>query len=368
MIRVPYNLKTNLPPMVLPSSATTLASAITAATNFMNPATGRTALITGAGVSVESGIPDYRGPTGTYTVNKSHRPIFYSEFIDSHRIRQRYWARSFLGWEAIRRAQPNRVHKYVGDLYRSGWLSSVITQNVDSLHSAYVDDVTELHGTLASAVCLTCDTHLERHELQLRLAELNPDWDGLLQEELERLEKYHSIADPIKDFRLNPDGDLELPSTIRYDNFKYPTCPCCADNGLAQSENDGSWSEENIGVHLSNSARKVKDVGVLKPDVVFFGESVSEYVKREAERKLSEASKILVVASSLATYSAFRLIKENKALGKRIGIINVGLVRGEHELLGEGDLRVSFVAGDVLGGVAASATSVSDIERVSSML
>ncbi|KAK9432752.1 DHS-like NAD/FAD-binding domain-containing protein [Lipomyces doorenjongii] len=350
MLRIPYNMKIAASPLVLPPKATTLGAAISAAADFLDPATGTTAMLTGAGVSVESGIPDYRGPSGTYTLNRNHRPIFYTEFVDHHTIRKRYWARSFLGWEAVRQAKPNRVHKYVGDLINGGWLRSLVTQNVDSLHSAYVTDVTEIHGTLSSAVCLTCGTHYDRSELQVELGRLNPSWADLLQQELDRLSEQR-IANPIKSFRLNPDGDLELPARISYDQFNYPTCPSCASNGTAKSTSNGAWSEENIDIIVPHSKRKVKDVGVLKPDVVFFGESVDDHVKKIAEQKLKMADKILVVASSLATYSAFRLIQENKKNGKRIGIINVGPVRGEHELLVNGDLRVSFIAGDVLGGV-----------------
>lgn len=215
--------------------------------------------------------------------------------------------------------------------------------------------MTEIHGSLASVVCLTCNSMFSRIELQKQLAELNPDWDDLLQQELDRLARQEIesvIRDPIKDFRLNPDGDLELPSSIRYDQFKYPTCPSCAEKGLAHTEHDGkSWSLDNQNVSIPHSKRKCNDVGVLKPDVVFFGENVVPEARAAAEQKMRDADKILVVASSLATYSAFRLIKENKHAGKPIGVINMGPVRGEHELLGKGDLRVSFSAGDVLGGI-----------------
>ncbi|KAK7207029.1 DHS-like NAD/FAD-binding domain-containing protein [Myxozyma melibiosi] len=353
MIRVPYNLKA-APALILPPTANTLPAAIAATKAFLDPSTGSTAVITGAGVSVESGIPDYRGPTGTYTVNKGYRPIFYSEFIDRHDVRKRYWARSFLGWEAVRQAKPNRVHRYIGELMKEGWISSLVTQNVDSLHSHYVPDVTEIHGSLASVVCMTCHTSIPRVDLQTQLAELNPAWADLLQQELDRLARAKSaVRDPIKDFRLNPDGDLELPDSIRYDDFKYPACPACVGSGVAHVDiGDGmSWSLENQDVSVPHSKRKCKDVGVLKPNVVFFGENVDPDMRAAAERKMSEADKILVVASSLATYSAFRLIKENKLAGKAVGVINMGPVRGEHDLLGEGDLRLSFLAGDVLGGV-----------------
>ncbi|KAK9458792.1 DHS-like NAD/FAD-binding domain-containing protein [Lipomyces oligophaga] len=354
MIRVPYNLKPAAPPRILPPSANTLVGAIKAAKAFLEPDKGRTLVITGAGVSVESGIPDYRGPGGTYTLNKSYRPIFYSDFIERHLVRQRYWARSFLGWEAIRLAQPNRVHRAIGQLYDNGWIDNLITQNVDGLHSKYISDVTEIHGTLSAVVCLTCNSRLPRSELQRQLAELNPDWNDLLQQELDRLERQKRVRrDPIQDFRLNPDGDLELPSSIRYDDFRYPVCPTCASRGIAHALEDGqTWSQNlNENVTVAHSHRKVKDVGVLKPDVVFFGENVDIEIRRSAEAKVESADNILVIASSLATFSAFRLVKEGKQAGKTIGILNMGPVRGEHEVLTDSDMRLSFVAGDVLDGI-----------------
>ncbi|KAK9478104.1 DHS-like NAD/FAD-binding domain-containing protein [Lipomyces japonicus] len=359
MIRVPYNIKPSIPPLVLPPSAHTLPGAVAAVVDFLDPSTGSTALLTGAGVSVESGIPDYRGPTGTYTVNRDYRPIFYTEFVHNHEIRQRYWARGFLGWQSIRQAKPNRVHKHVGDLISNGWLASVITQNVDSLHSHFVNDVTEIHGSLARAVCLTCGSSHDRGHLQELLCRLNPAWHNLLQLEIDRLATTSTTvtANPMKDLRLNPDGDLELPGNVRYNGFKYPACPTCVETGLAKVTSDGAWSTENQNAGVPHANRKRKDVGVLKPDVVFFGESVNEDVKNNAERKLRQADKVLIMGSSIATYSAFRLIKESKAAGKRIGVINVGPIRGEHELLTQGDLRVSFNAGDVLEGVVQSIRS-----------
>ncbi|KAK9455377.1 DHS-like NAD/FAD-binding domain-containing protein [Dipodascopsis uninucleata] len=347
MIRVPYNLK-SIPPLILPPSASTLEGAASAVSEFLSPSTGKTTLLTGAGISVDSGIPDYRGPSGTYTVNKDYRPIFYSEFINNHIIRRRYWARSFLGWPAISLARPNKAHEYVGKLMNTGKISNIITQNVDSLHSAYVKDVTEIHGSLAKVICLTCGSTYGREEVQTQLSKLNPAWNDLLLQELDRLTK-NASPDPIKDFRLNPDGDLELPSSVRYEAFEYPTCPSCASKGIAKASSSGAWITENEDVDVPHSKRKCKDVGVLKPNVVFFGEHVDEEIKKDADRKMQEASKILVAASSLATYSAFRLIKEGKTTGKRIGIINMGPVRGEHDILTTDDIRVSFKVADILG-------------------
>ncbi|KAK9472118.1 DHS-like NAD/FAD-binding domain-containing protein [Dipodascopsis tothii] len=308
-LRVPYNIK-DLPPRTLPAGATTLAAAVAATADFLRPATGSTALITGAGVSVESGIPDYRGPAGIYTSNKAYRPIFYSEFVGKHAYRQRYWARSYLGWATVRDARPNRVHRLVGELHRAGWIASLVTQNVDGLHGPFVDDVTNLHGSLADVTCLGCRTKVPRVAVQAQLTALNPSWAAMV------------TADVVATLKKNPDGDLELPAGVSYEAFAYPRCGTCA--------------------------------GVLKPDVIFFGESLDEAVRAEAQRKVGAADKLLVVGSSLATYSAFRFLKESKAAGKRVGLISTGAVRGEHEWLDDGDLRVSFSAGDVLEGVVAA--------------
>ncbi|ODQ51383.1 DHS-like NAD/FAD-binding domain-containing protein [Saitoella complicata NRRL Y-17804] len=307
-----------------------------------------TLLLTGAGVSVDSGIPDYRGPTGTYRVNKSYRPIFFSEFTEKHTSRQRYWSRSFLGYPPVQRARPNDIHKRVAGLWRHGHLSQVITQNVDGLHTASSPDVPtlELHGSLHKVLCLSCRGHIHRQEFQEELKRLNPDWAELL-----RMNE--------KELQINPDGDVQLPKERRpdgdtqteksYEHFRYPACKKC---DAAKTDAAGAWVEGG---------------GILKPSVIFFGEQVPESHKIAAEKAVEQADRVLVIGSSLATYSAFRLIRAAKETGKSVAVVNWGgPIRGEGEILieEEGDLRIPLKAGAVLAEVESMLMEKSWTEKV----
>lgn len=166
LMRIPYTAP--LPnPTIIPASASTLQGAVAALSDFITaPASpgvgnGKTVILSGAGISVASGLADYRGSNGTYTLNKTYRPIYFHEFSASHETRKRYWARSFLGWTNLHKSSPNKSHEAVGNLGKSGLLSSVITQNVDSFHSKAHPSIRtlELHGYLRSTVCLSCRTN-----------------------------------------------------------------------------------------------------------------------------------------------------------------------------------------------------------------
>ena len=184
-------------------------------------ADGDVVVLTGAGLSTDSGIPDYRGATGSL---RRHTPMTYQTFLRDPRGRHRYWARSFVGWRQIREARPNAGHAAVADLQRGGLLSGVITQNVDGLHQAAgARDVVELHGGLDRTVCLACGDVADRGELDQRLRAVNPHFGPHVDE-------------------VNPDGDAELPDEV-LDGFTMVGCLACGED-------------------------------LLKPDVVFFGETV----------------------------------------------------------------------------------------------
>lgn len=287
-------------------------------------------LLTGAGISVASGLADYRGTNGTYTLNKTYRPIYFNEFCASHEARKRYWARSFLGWTNLNRSHPNGAHFAVRDLGDMGRVSSVITQNVDSFHAhAHPDLATlELHGYLRANVCLTCRNEYSRHEFQKQLSALNPAWDRLLAEALESgaLASENPEERREKGLKTNPDGDVDLPDAP-FCTFRYPACPIClekppflADGSTARVETDGEGAWKNTS-----------NAGVLKPAVIMFGESISTIVKDAAERAIDEASRILVLGSSLATYSAWRLVKRAQDNGMPVGILTLGGARGEEK-------------------------------------
>ena len=236
----------------------------------------RLAVLTGAGCSTASGIPDYRGPE---TSKKKRSPILYSEFVRDEAARRRYWARSAIGWPVIRHAQPNDAHHALARLERAGHLTGVITQNVDGLHrQAGSRDVLELHGRLADVICLDCRTVVSRDEVQTTITTNNPGW----------------IADHIGE--LAPDGDVELPDTVP-DDFHLPCCHRCG--------------------------------GILKPHVVFFGENVAKPVVSRAWEIVHSADALLVVGSSLTVYSGYRFVRGAYQQKIPVAIVNLGKTRGD---------------------------------------
>ncbi|CAG9944791.1 unnamed protein product [Clonostachys rosea f. rosea IK726] len=335
LLRIPY---TDIlpPPLIIPASASTLTGAVAALRTFFAAPTPehlpspKTVVLTGAGLSVASGLADYRGVKGTYRVNKTYRPIYYHEFLSSHEARKRYWARSFLGWSSLHKAAPNLGHFAVRDLSSLGLVRSVITQNVDSFHSMAHPRVPtlELHGYLRSTVCTTCRSEFSRDEFQAELARLNPRWAALLQEAIESgaLDRGETDEARFKGLRSNPDGDVDLPDAP-YTTFRYPPCPKCLErppvgpDGLKQVvrvDGEGAWKLPST-------------VGILKPAVVMFGENIASHVKDNAEKAVDQAGKLLVLGTSLATYSAWRIAKRAKDRGMPIAIINMGGVRGEEQ-------------------------------------
>ncbi|KAL9075986.1 MAG: hypothetical protein Q9161_001380 [Pseudevernia consocians] len=329
------------PPTIIPRFANTPTGARHALARFLsapilssahlslvNNASAKVVLLTGAGISVASGLADYRGAGGTYTLNRTYRPIYYNEFISNHEARKRYWARSFLGWTNLHKARPNVAHLAVKDMGKLGLVSSVITQNVDSFHPIAHPELPtiELHGYLRSLVCIHCHNHLPRTHFQDSLSSLNPQWATFLEEMLATgaLDSENPAERKARGLKSNPDGDVDVPNAP-YTTFRYPACPTCvatppilADGTRASVEvdDDGAWSPAS-------------NAGVLKPAVVMFGESIASDIKIAAERAIDEASRILVVGSSLATYSAWRLVKRAKERHLPIGILNLGGVRGE---------------------------------------
>lgn len=236
----------------------------------------RLAVLTGAGISTESGIPDYRGPKGSM---RSRSPIKYKEFISDDDARRRYWARSAIGWPRAAEARPNSGHEALARLEEAGLLTAIITQNVDGLHQmAGSRAVIELHGALAWVVCLDCGTPEKRSSVQQRIRRLNPGWEE------RRVE-------------LAPDGDAELPRSLT-DEFVVPACTHCG--------------------------------GTLKPDVVFFGENVPRSTVDKAFAALDAAEGLLVAGTSLAVYSGLRFLDHAAKTGLPAVLINLGEVRGSH--------------------------------------
>jgi NAD-dependent SIR2 family protein deacetylase len=239
-------------------------------------ADGGVVVLSGAGLSTESGIPDYRGESGSL---RRHTPMTYGDFVGSESGRQRYWARSHLGWRTIARAAPNDGHRAVAALQAHGYLDGVITQNVDGLHQAAgARDVIELHGNLDRVVCLTCRGTSPREDLDRRLREANPVFDGQV-------------------IRINPDGDVDLAEDAVAE-FQLVGCTGCASP-------------------------------LLKPDVVFFGENVPRPRVERCYRLIDDARALLVLGSSLTVMSGFRFVRYAAKAGKPVLIVNQGQTRGD---------------------------------------
>ena len=235
-------------------------------------------VLTGAGVSTASGIPDYRDDSGNW---KLQQPMEYREFVERHEARQRYWTRSFIGWQRFRHARPNRAHQALARLEQLNRLTRTVTQNVDGLHQrAGSRQVTELHGSLATVSCLACGAAIERVSMQQRLSERNP-----LLTELSA--------------RIAPHGDAYL-NGFDASGIDVPGCTSCG--------------------------------GILKPQVVFFGESVPAARVEECFDALASADAMLVVGSSLMVYSGFRFVRAAQRADIPIAAINLGKTRAD-ELL-----------------------------------
>ena len=259
-------------------------------------ADGEVLVLSGAGLSTDSGIPDYRGPSGAL---RRHTPMTYQTFVRDPRGRQRYWARSFVGWRQIAAARPNAGHRAVAELQGAGVLCGVITQNVDGLHQAAgARDVVELHGGLDRTICLACGDVASRAELDARLHAVNPDFGPRADE-------------------VNPDGDVELPDEL-LDGFVMVDCLACGG-------------------------------GPLKPDVVFFGETVPRPRVDACFALLEQASALLVVGSSLTVMSGYRFVIRAEKLGIPVAIVTLGPTRGD----AKATLRLDAPLGEVLPALAA---------------
>ncbi len=257
--------------------------------------------LTGAGMSTASGIPDYRGPTGA---RRTGSPMTYGEFLHDPEGRRRYWARSYVGWWQIATARPNAAHTALAELQRLGAVGAVLTQNVDGLHQAAGSErLLELHGTLARVVCLDCGSVLPRGQLDRRLREANPGF----------AEHAESIAHRLQ---VNPDGDVDLPEDL-VAGFTVVACPVC-------------------------------ETGVLKPDVVYFGEPVPKERVQRAFELLEAAPALLVLGSSLTVMSGYRFVRASVREGRPVAVVTDGPTRAD----GDGVLKVAAPVEVVLPALA----------------
>lgn len=232
-------------------------------------------VLTGAGCSTDSGIPDYRDAEGDW---KRAQPVNYQAFMGEVATRRRYWARSLVGWRRFRTARPNATHHALARLEDQGRVELLVTQNVDRLHQAAGStSVVDLHGRLDLVRCMECERLQPREDFQDELVERNPVWANL-------------------DATHAPDGDADLEG-LDFSTFEVPSCPYCA--------------------------------GVVKPDVVFFGESVPKERVQTAMDALHRSDAMLVVGSSLMVYSGYRFVHAAAAAGKPVAAVNLGRTRAD---------------------------------------
>ncbi len=254
-------------------------------------------VLTGAGLSTESGIPDYRGPTGAL---RRSLPMNFQTFTRDPLARRRYWARSQVGWRHLRRAEPNAGHHAVSTLQSRGLLSGVVTQNVDGLHQAGgADPVVELHGNVDRVICLGCRQVTTRTDLDVRLTAANPGWDAAAT-------------------AVNPDGDVTLVEAD-LDGFEVVDCGGCG--------------------------------GMLKPDVVFFGENVPPGTVNHCYELVARSRALIVLGSSLAVFSGLRFVRRAVSLGQPVVIVNQGWTRGDELAM----LKIEAPLGATLVALAAVA-------------
>lgn len=247
-------------------------------------------VLTGAGCSTGSGIPDYRDEQGAW---KRTPPVTYQAFVGDGITRRRYWARSLVGWPRIAQAQPNAAHRALAALEAQGRCSQLLTQNVDGLHQAAGSRaVIDLHGRLDAVVCLGCGASSSRADVQRRLAEANPAWAGLAA-------------------GAAPDGDADLEDRD-FATFQVPACDACG--------------------------------GMLKPDVVFFGENVPRARVDAAMAGLAQADGMLVVGSSLMVYSGLRFVHAAVRAQIPVAAVNLGRTRADDLLR----FRMAAPCGDAL--------------------
>ncbi len=253
-------------------------------------------VLTGAGVSTDSGIPDYRDSEGEW---KRRQPVQHQAFMNETTMRQRYWGRSLVGWPVVRNARPNPAHFWLSELEQRGHVHLVVTQNVDRLHQkAGSQSVIDLHGRADQVICMSCGYRCDRDEVHERCYDLNPAY------------RHYSAT-------TAPDGDADL--EVDFSDFRIADCPLCG--------------------------------GILKPDVVFFGDFVPAARVTSAKEALRQSDGLLVIGSSLMVLSGFRFCRYAAEWGKPLAILNQGRTRADAMATDRLNARIGETLESVLTGL-----------------
>ncbi|PBC28968.1 NAD-dependent protein deacylase Sirt4-like [Apis cerana] len=233
-------------------------------------------VLTGAGISTESGIPDYRSQDVGLYARSNHKPVLYKDFCNSDAIRRRYWARNYIGWPRFSSIKPNNTHKILTKLENANKIRYIVTQNVDNLHTkAGSKKVIELHGTAFRVMCLNCNERICRYYLQDIFDRINPNMTVTSQ-------------------MIRPDGDVEL-TQEQVEKFKVPICEKCD--------------------------------GILKPDIIFFGDNVPHQIVENIKYNIEHSDSLLIIGTTLTTFSSYRIALQANNIGKPIAILNIGKTR-----------------------------------------
>ena len=338
----------------------------------------RLVVVTGAGVSTSSGIPDYRGPQGSYKLG--HKPMMHQDFVKSEAARKRYWARSMLGWSTFAQARINDAHLALANLESHGIISTVITQNVDRLHQkAGSLAVIDLHGRNDRVSCLTCQCNLSRRLLQTQIDQLNPSFRTRIDLEVARLQAVDAATSRstatttatatdtatsgvesrrgdeesatasslraargllneverrvIPDWPVGAEGKVVRATKGAVAQATAP--PISSTNPMAsvlRADGDAELGMTDFSAFMVPSCPRCS-TGILKPDVVFFGDSVHPSRVQDAYSAVEQCDGMLVVGTSLEVYSAFRFVDRASKSGKPIAIVNMGSTRAEREQL-----------------------------------
>mmetsp|Transcript_20188 Transcript_20188/g.29702 ORF Transcript_20188/g.29702 Transcript_20188/m.29702 type:complete len:421 (-) Transcript_20188:165-1427(-) len=329
--------------------------------------------LTGAGISTDSGIPDYRGHKGSY--HKGHKPMIHDQFINSHAMRQRYWGRSMMGWKEFAQKLPNDGHYALAELERMGKIGvaykdseeyykpgdedaelkwaftngsesrtmSIITQNVDGLHRKGGSDsthITELHGRNDRLVCMTCGSFQCRHQFHDQLDDLNSAWVDRVRVEQDLQTQMQASSTSSSEENLRPDGDAYV-ARDSFDEIDVPSCSSC---------NLGNGGSMHLGQPITERSKQLGNHSFLKPDVVFFGDSVPKYQVNRCYAAVNACDGLLCIGSSLAVHSAYRFVNHAAENGIPIAILNVGETRAEVNKLDV--LKIESPAGPTLSALA----------------